>query len=314
MPPPVALGMPVYNAERYLEAALDSLLSQTFNDFELIISDNGSTDGTGEICRRYASTDERIRYSRNEKNIGLVANFNRVFELSRSRYFKWCAADDLCAPDYLRQAVEILDSDPSTVLVFSLTAGIDEDGKPAHLPGQVSDHDTEGTVSSADPVERFQKLLRNMWWVDGPFYGVMRADALAQTPGHRYHVSGDQLLIAEMCFLGRFVEIPEVLFFSRYHTNKTSAQQKNLRQRTELIENRKLDRPVSRWWRMARDHPERILLYVRFVRGAGLSFTQRLRCYAGIARNLVWWGRLRLYQRLARWHDFRWLRPDYPPD
>ena len=247
--PRVSLGMPVYNAERYIEEALDSLLTQTFEDFEIVISDNASTDRTEEICRTYVAKDHRIRYIRKRANYGVISNFNSVFRLSHGEYFKWCASDDVCAPDYLQRAVEVLDQDPSVVLVFPLIVGIDEEGRPRRsLPGQISDRDSPGTVSSPDPVIRFRKLLRHIWWVDAAFYGLMRADVLAQTSLHRYQRSGDQLLVTQMALKGRLYEIPEPLFYSRYHSNKTSARQKTHRERAELIENRPLGKGITAWW------------------------------------------------------------------
>ena len=74
--------MPVYNGDDGLEGALDSLLAQTYEDFEIIISDNASTDGTEEICRRFSRLDPRVRYIRNDKNVGVARNYNRLFELS----------------------------------------------------------------------------------------------------------------------------------------------------------------------------------------------------------------------------------------
>lgn len=115
----VSIGMPVYNGEPFLRETLDAILAQTFRDFELIISDNASTDATEQICREYAAQDKRISYSRNQQNIGASANFNRVFKLSSGEYFKWSAADDLHASDFLAKCVEILDRDRSVVLCHS---------------------------------------------------------------------------------------------------------------------------------------------------------------------------------------------------
>jgi glycosyltransferase involved in cell wall biosynthesis len=312
--PRVSLGMPVYNGERHIEEALDSLLAQSFDDFELIISDNASTDRTEEICHTYAAKDDRIRYFRNRENLGVIYNFNSVFRLSRCEYFKWCSSDDVCAPNFLSRAVDVLDADATVVLAFPLIVGIDEEGRRRKsLPGQIYDRNSPGSVSSPDPVTRFRKLIRHIWWVDAAFYGVMRTNVLSETSLHRYQRSGDQLLLVEMCLKGRLYEIPEELFFSRYHTNKTSARQKTHRQRAELIENRPLGRGVSAWWKIIRGHPMRIAAYVSFVHRAPLSVMQRLVCYYEIARSLAWWVRLRLYLSLARWHDFPRLRPDYPP-
>ena len=97
----VSIGLPVFNGDAYLEAAVDSLLSQDYKSIEVIISDNGSTDRTEEICRAYAKADARIRFYRNKDNMGAAQNYNRVFALSRGKYFKWQAVDDKCHPEFL---------------------------------------------------------------------------------------------------------------------------------------------------------------------------------------------------------------------
>src|SRR5262249_36899823 len=127
--PRVSIGMPVYHGEPFLKEALDSILAQTYSDFELIISDNASTDRTQEICTAYAAKDKRIQYSRNDKNLGAAKNYNRVFELSSGEYFKWAAHDDICAPDFLVRCITVLDQDPSVVLCYPREIGIDEQGK-----------------------------------------------------------------------------------------------------------------------------------------------------------------------------------------
>ena len=127
--PRVSMGLPVYNGEQYLATALDSLLAQTFTDFEIVISDNASTDATEEICRRYAARDARIRYVRQPENRGSVFNFNHVFELARGEYYRWHAHDDVCAPTFLDRCVELLDQDPTIVGCHSLKVKIDQGGR-----------------------------------------------------------------------------------------------------------------------------------------------------------------------------------------
>jgi glycosyltransferase involved in cell wall biosynthesis len=122
----VSIGLPVFNGENYLEAAVDSILAQTFKDFELIISDNASTDRTQEICQRYCGRDSRVRYFRSEQNHGAAWNFNRVFELASGEYFKWAAHDDMIAPDFLQKCVAVLDEDPTVVLCHSQVQFINE--------------------------------------------------------------------------------------------------------------------------------------------------------------------------------------------
>src|ERR1700751_3041805 len=127
-PPLVTVGLFVYNGERFIEEVLRSILNQTFTDFELIISDNASTDRTGQIAEAYAERDSRIRYYRSEKNMGAGWNVRRVYELATGKYFKQAAADDLLEPDFLRRCVEALENDRDCVLACARTKEIDENG------------------------------------------------------------------------------------------------------------------------------------------------------------------------------------------
>lgn len=296
--PKVSVGMPVYNGERYLEAAVDSILAQSFDDFELVISDNASTDGTEEICRTYAHKDERIRYFRMRENYGVIDNFNSVFRLSAGEYFKFASSDDVCEHDYLRKAVEVLDRDPSVVLVWARTLGIDEHGTPVPMQQEISDLNSAESVFSPDPTVRFRRLLRNIWWVDGPLYGVIRATALSQTKAAVYHrhMSCDQILLTELSLKGRFYEIPDERFFTRVHPNKTSWQQKTLRDRATLVDREDPGTGVRGSWRMLRGYPQRIALYMRYIADAPLSPRQRLLCRYEVLRAMASWGILRTRQ------------------
>src|SRR5260370_10566620 len=126
--PRVSIGVPVYNGENFLRETLDSLLAQTFEDFELIISDNGSTDNTPHICREYALRDNRVSYHRCDINRGFSWNNNHVFQLAQGEYFKWADHDDLCAPEYLERCITVLDARPDVVLCDVIPSNIDETG------------------------------------------------------------------------------------------------------------------------------------------------------------------------------------------
>src|SRR3982751_6015938 len=126
--PRVSIGMPVFNAQRYLREAIESLLGQTMGDFELILSDNASTDSTAEICQAFVCRDSRVKYFRNETNLGVVANFNLAFTRARGRLFKWAAYDDLHAPEYLERCAAVLDREPGVGICHSLTRSIDGAG------------------------------------------------------------------------------------------------------------------------------------------------------------------------------------------
>ena len=116
----ITIGMPLFNAEDFLEEALDSLLAQSFCDFKLIISDNASADGTEHICRRYAKADSRITYTRQASNQGGIANFCSVLKAADTPYFMWAAGDDIWAPEYIEMCIANLQADPELGLVASI--------------------------------------------------------------------------------------------------------------------------------------------------------------------------------------------------
>jgi glycosyltransferase involved in cell wall biosynthesis len=149
--PRVSIGMPVYNAQRYLEGTLDSILAQSFRDFELIISDNGSTDRTEAICRDYASRDSRISYFRHEENRGAGWNFQYVFHRARGEYFKWNAYDDRLGPQFLEKCVALLDRTPEAVLAFTKYVDVDANGKASDTLSPVA-------MWLPRPHERFREL------------------------------------------------------------------------------------------------------------------------------------------------------------
>ncbi len=213
--PRVSIGLPVYNGERFLQQALDSLLAQTYADFELIISDNASTDGTEAICRAYAGKDRRVRYYRNTKNLGVGRNFNLVFELSRGEYFKWASADDLCRPEHVTRCIDVLDNDDTVVLSYPRARFIDENGRLLEID------DPGWDLRSERAHERLRYALLAGHWINA-HYGLIRADALAGTRLMPSYPGGDHRLIAELTLKGKFVEIPEYLFFRRFHPGASS--------------------------------------------------------------------------------------------
>src|SRR2546425_3952447 len=195
--PLVSIGLFVYNGERFIHDTLNSILNQTFTDFELIISDNGSTDRTGEISQGYAMRDDRIRYYRSEKNMGAGWNVRRVYELATGKYFKWAAADDILEPDFLRRCVEVLDSNPGCVLAYAKTRVVDENRN------FIEDYVTPTQTNSSDAVTRFRGMLLTLHMCY-QIFGVIRMSALRQVPPQGSFVNSDGVLLAEMSVLGPF--------------------------------------------------------------------------------------------------------------
>jgi glycosyltransferase involved in cell wall biosynthesis len=131
--PRLSIGLPVYNGEKFLAESIESLLGQTYEDFELIISDNASTDCTADVCRRYARQDPRIRYIRQRQNIGSAPNHNFVIEQARGELFKHASHDDLYARNLVELCVSALDEYPQVVLAHSWSAVIDSSGAVKEL-------------------------------------------------------------------------------------------------------------------------------------------------------------------------------------
>jgi glycosyltransferase involved in cell wall biosynthesis len=295
-PPPapcVSIGLPVYNGERYLAEAIESLLAQTFSDFELILCDNASVDATEAICRHYASADPRVRYVRNEQNVGALPNFNRAFELARGRYFKWAAHDDRCAPDYLAACVAVLEREPGVVLCHARTRAIDADGSPLVASDDPAPEDEQAAalrdelydpprrLDSADPAVRLADVLVPTRWCFEMF-GVARADLVRQTPLLLSFYGSDKVFLAALALRGRFHEVPRELFFRRYHPGQSSAR--SYREQAAWSDARRGRRRAP----VVPPQVRCLLWYLRTVAAGApaLSAVQRLRCLAAVGR----WG------------------------
>jgi glycosyltransferase involved in cell wall biosynthesis len=227
--PRLSIGLPVYNGENFLSQALDSLLAQTFRDFEIIVSDNASTDRTPQIGQSYVRRDPRIRYMRNPRNLGAVPNWNRVFELSKAPLFKWAAHDDMHHETYLERCIQLLEDHPDAILAHSSTALIDENGELFPFDskfGTYLDPKTglQATTDGAEigdrtaAIERFWQVLSRSR-MGTHIFGVVRRRALEQTRLHGNFYTGDRALLAELALFGRFRACPERLFLKRLHSN-----------------------------------------------------------------------------------------------
>ena len=211
--PKVSIGLPVYNGERYIRCAINSILKQTFDDFELIISDNASEDRTAAICKGYEERDKRIHYHRFETNQGAARNFTAVFEMARGEYFKWAAYDDICLPRFLERCVDAMDSaSQSVVVVVPRIEIVDESGKPRTIPVPPESSD----LAQARAHERLAKLFRTVHWAPAQ-YGLVRRDVLKKTRLLEPFVESDYVLLAELALLGEIVEVPEILLQLRSH-------------------------------------------------------------------------------------------------
>jgi glycosyltransferase involved in cell wall biosynthesis len=285
--PRVSIGLPVFNGENYLLETLDSLLAQTYANFELIISDNASTDRTQEICRAYAAKDGRIRYCRNETNFGAARNYNQVFELSSGEYFKWAAHDDVCVPDFLVKCVSVLDRDPSIVLCYTRMIDIDEHGN--HLRTTCG----AAGANSLKPSERFRGLIQRRYHC-AEVFGIIRSAILRRTPLISNYADCDRVLLAEIGLYGRFYEVPEVLFFHRIHPGASVKMYPGRVLRAEWFDPRLTGRVL---FPRSRQFAE----YLLAIERSSLTLDERVLCYlamCGWLRSIACYEALKLLSRV----------------
>ena len=229
MRPMVSIGVPVYNGEKYLPNTLRRLLEQDFEDFELIISDNASSDTTSDICKSFAERDPRVRYVRNTTNIGLSANHNRTVELAQGRFFKWAAHDDDFPKSMLRRFVDAFDEAPPPVaVVYSRCEYIDEFGNPDGVDSDEVDRDDPW------PHRRLAHLLRKIHMYNS-VYGLMRLDVLRRTRLHGLYPMSDHVLLSELAMLGVFVELAEPLLRIRRHPGRSFTANRSAKALRELF-------------------------------------------------------------------------------
>jgi len=270
--PRLTVALPVYNGEKYLAESLEALLGQSYEDFELIISDNASTDGTADICRRYGEQDSRIRYVRQARNIGCAPNHNFVVKEARGELFKWASDDDLYARDMLGCCVDALDRYPHVVLANSWTAMIDSSGAITKA--------LEYPVATADPraPERFRSMMFDGWFDD--IGGVIRTKVLRRMSLNSYHLA-DRSLTTEIGLHGPFYQVPDWLYFRRDHPERAERAHLTVRTWCTNLDPRRADRLRHPTVRL---YAEYVWGYVAAIRRAPLSPADRRECYRCLAQ------------------------------
>jgi glycosyltransferase involved in cell wall biosynthesis len=271
--PRLSIGLPVFNGEGYLAESIEALLGQSYEDFELIISDNASTDSTPGICHHYEKRDSRIRYVRQPLNIGLVPNHNFVVGQARGELFKWASHDDLYARDLLKRCIDVLDDYPQAVLAQSWSAIIDSSGTATKLIKYPS-----ATASSRAP-ERFRSML-----FDGKgdyTYAVMRTNVLRRTSLHASYHFADRTLITELALHGPFYQVADWLYFRR---DRPEQPRLTVRDRCAIFDPRRADRLRNPAIRL---YAEYIWGYLSAIRRAPLSPADRRECYVCLMRWLA---------------------------
>ena len=301
--PRVSVGIPVYNGERFVAQVIELILSQTFRDFELIISDNASTDATERICREYAERDGRIRYYRSEQNRGAAWNHNRLVELARGEYFKWQCHDDYCDPTFIEKCLAGIRGEPSVALCYPRFVRVDEQGRRLGVK-------SSRVVGNAEPPTRHRSLIYRRDSCE-EIYGIARTAVVRKTSLIGPYSNSDDTFLAELILHGRFREVPEPLFFYRIHPAQSTAAYRNRLERMAWFDPSAGAGFSLPFLRLFAGH-------VSGVRRSPLSWREKVRCYWSLVgwlwyfrKEVVEDFRFLLHGRLAPWckRHAPWTRP-----
>ena len=208
--PAISFGLPVFNGALYLRRAIDSILAQTFTDFELIVSDNASTDATAQIIREYAKRDPRIRRYRQKINIGIGNNWTFVAEQARGKYFKWVSANDEYEPALAADCLEVMQADPEVVLCYGRTQFMDLAGVRMGI------YNEDFSADSPSALERYRIVRKQLNLCTPLQSGVILRDALRRCRYLGNYRDSDRVLIAGLALEGKIVLLPQVHFYRRW--------------------------------------------------------------------------------------------------
>jgi glycosyltransferase involved in cell wall biosynthesis len=275
--PRVSVGLPVYNGADFIQRAIDTLLRQDFEDFEVIIADNASTDETQSICSEAAAADQRIRYYRNDENIGASANYNKVFQLARAEYFRWQAHDDECHPGLLRRCVETLDaSEERVTMCYPRGELIDAEGNTL-----VSPLDSIAT-NDPRPHRRLAHVIKSLNMCD-PIFGVIKTNHLKQTGLIGPFFGADNVLLGELAILGEIREVDEVLFRLRKHSKRSMKANPSARARAAWYDPSAAKKlfVMPNWERM-------VLELLKATLRSRLSIAEKTKCCLAIVGTHYW--------------------------
>jgi glycosyltransferase involved in cell wall biosynthesis len=283
------IGLPVYNGGKYLAEAIESLQAQTFADFTLWISDNGSADDSAGIAKRYAAGDRRIKLDIQAENQGAAWNFNHTFRLGSAPLFTWAAHDDLRHPTCLERCVGVLATEPEVVTCYTATRYVDAEGQP--IPGPA--YDDAFHLRMDRPRPRFDGVIGH--FPMHVVFGVTRREPLARTRLMGRFASADRILVSEIALQGQIHKIDEPLFVRRFHDQLSWYPDMT-------------DRQYATWYDPRNAHgflaPQvlrRGAEYVRGIHHAGLGPVDELACQGVVLRYAAWDHgvlRLRRYLRL----------------
>ncbi len=288
--PILSIGMPAYNSEQDLEAAIDAILAQTFENFELIISDNGSTDRTQEICEAYCRQDKRVNYHRNSENIGASGNYNKVFELSRAKYFKWASSNDHCEPDFFERCIDALEQNPKAVLAYPKTRLYS-----GRLDNYFDYQESLSTVGMESPAERMAHVIDELR-LNNIMNGIFLREVLAKTPLMIPFFASDSCLMAEVALYGEFEEIDEYLFYRQMDQESSTSMQDTETMTEHYQPGSNKPMRFQNW--------KAYLFYLSAIMRSDLMASEKLKACKEIARRMVW-HKSKLFRDFLFWKPFR---------
>lgn len=280
--PSVTIGIPVFNGEKTIGQSIDSILNQTHRNLCVRISDNASTDGTGDECRERAGEDARINYYRRERNIGVFRNYNAAFLECRTKYFKWQSSSDWCQPDFIKVCVDVLEADAAVVLACPevLLVRASSNAEP---------YSDDFGLGMDDPADRFRYLLKNIK-LSNLFNGLVRTDALQRSVLNRPFLGSDVVLLADLALKGKFVLVPQRLWYRRM-TPATSSVMKSGADRADFFSGLPADYEFRVAWKT-------ITSLVEVVIRSDVGASAKVNCLAYLLK-MARWNRRQLWRELV---------------
>lgn len=288
-PPLISIGIPAYNAEASIASAIEGLLAQSFGNFELIVSDNASTDATRDVVENYMLRDPRIRYERQPVNVGANGNYSHVVRRARGEFFKWSSSSDWCAPTFLERCLEEIMAHGDTVLVAPRTRLFQ--GSPSTW----QDYAFDIEVLDEAPLARFARLYSTLR-LNNAMNGLIRTSALRRTRLVERYLSADEVLLGHLALLGKFRLLPERLFYRRMEAAFATA----LQDRAGVLRHH-YPQPSARTLFQG---SKRLLGRVRATLSAPIPIGEKLRSLFYVAKTCYWEGELILEDLRGVWQYF----------
>ena len=298
--PLISIGLPVFNGEPFIRESIESILAQSFKDYELIICDNASTDKTQEICELFTKNNKNITYYRHDKNKGAAYNYNYVFSLSKGKYFKWASADDLLDLFFLEACITEIMKNPNAVLCYPKTVMIDENGKKIEDYLDLMDNRLE------QPSKRYRKFHQRLKKSEkcNAIFGLINISALKKTRLIDSFVNSDTVLLAELVLLGQIIEVDRSLFFRRIHSQMSIKAYKPA-ERTVWFDTEK--RSIKRAYVNWRTEVE----FIRSIKKIEIPLLEKIPSFF-IALGWMVWRRKLLWSEMVNWMYWKFMEMPEP--